>query len=120
MASASEHALYGGLAGGITYLFMCQHYDRQPDLLELLVCAGTGVLTGAVPDALEPADHPHHREFAHSFTAGALLLRLANDQCGIENGELGQFQKILLASGIAGYVSHLVADVCTPKRLPVI
>ena len=104
MANSSEHALYGGLAGGITYLLMCQHYDRQPDLLELLVCTGTGVLAGAVPDALEPADHPHHRQFAYSFTAGALLMRLANDQCRIENGGLDQFEKILLASGIAGYV----------------
>lgn len=77
MANAADHALYGGLAGGITYLVMCQYYERDPDLLELLMCAGAAVLSGGLPDIIEPAIHPHHRQFAHSFTTGGILLRLA-------------------------------------------
>lgn len=120
MANAADHALYGGISGGATYLIMCQNHKRQPDLGELLLCVGAGVLGGAAPDVLEPADHPHHRRIAHSFTTGGILLKLAADQTGSENNGLTQFQKILLAAGIAGYVSHLVADALTPRCLPVI
>jgi inner membrane protein len=120
MANAAEHALYGGLAGGVTYLVMCQYYERQPDLLELLICSGAAVLSGGLPDAIEPAIHPHHRQFAHSFTTGGILLRIATYQCGVENSGLGQFQKILLASAIAGYLSHLIADACTPRCVPLV
>lgn len=120
MANAAEHVLYGGLAGGVTYLVMCNYYERQPDLGELLFSAVVGIVGGAAPDAIEPAENPHHRQFAHSFVAGGLLLRLANSQCGIGNGSLEQFQKILLAAGIAGYVSHLIADGLTPRSLPII
>jgi membrane-bound metal-dependent hydrolase YbcI (DUF457 family) len=99
---------------------MCRYYEREPDLGELLLCAGAGLLAAGVPDFIEPAIHPHHRQFAHSFTTGGILLKLATDHCGVDNGGLTQFQKILLAAGIAGYVSHLIADACTPKRLPLI
>jgi inner membrane protein len=120
MANAAEHVLYGGLAGGVTYLVMCRYYDRQADLGELLLCAGGGLLAAGAPDLIEPAINPHHRQFAHSFTTGSLLLKLANDRCGVENSGLTQFQKILLAASIAGYISHLLADAYTPKCLPII
>lgn len=99
---------------------MCRYYERQPDLGEFLLCAVAGVAGGAAPDAIEPAAHPHHRQFAHSFASGGLLLKFASSQCGIENGHLTQFQKILLAAGIAGYMSHLLADGLTPRSLPLI
>jgi inner membrane protein len=120
MANAAEHVLYGGLAGSVTYLLMCRYYERQPDLGEFLLCAAAGVVGGAAPDAIEPSINPHHRQFAHSFATGGLLLRFVNDQCGVENVGLTQFQKILVAAGVAGYISHLVADACTPKCLPLI
>ena len=120
MANAREHSAYGGLAGGVTYLVMCRYYNRQPELGELLLSAGAGLLAAGVPDFIEPAINPHHRQFAHSFTAGSLILRFANDQCVVENGGLTPYQKILMAAGIAGYLSHLLADACTPTCLPLI
>jgi inner membrane protein len=120
LANALEHSTYGGVAGGVTYLVMCRYYERQPDLGELLLCAGAGLFAAGIPDFIEPAINPHHRKFAHSFTTGSLLLKFANDQCGVGNGRVQQFKKILLAVSIAGYLSHLLADACTPKCLPLI
>ena len=120
MANAADHAKYGALAGGAAYLIMCRFYDRQPDLDELLICAGAGLLSARLPDVIEPADHPHHRQFAHSFATGGILVRLAANQCAVENGGLTESQKILLAASIAGYLSHVVADACTPRCAPLI
>lgn len=120
MANAADHALYGGLSGAATYLIMRRSYNRQPDFGEFLLCVGMGILGGMAPDAIEPADHPHHRQTAHSLGAAWLLLKLGDAQCGIENTQLTEFQKMLLASGIAGYMSHLVADGFTPRFLPLI
>lgn len=120
MANAAGHALYGGLSGAATYLIMRQSYDRQPDFGEFLLCVGMGILGGAAPDVIEPADHPHHRKTAHSFGAAWLLLKLGNHQCGVDNNQLTEFEKMLLASGIAGYMNHLVADGFTPRSLPLI
>lgn len=120
MANAAEHVLYGGISGGATYFILCHNHKRQPDLGELLLCVGAGILGGAAPDAIEPADHPHHRQSAHSFAAAWLLLRFGNHYCGVENSQLTEFQKMLLAAGIAGYMSHLVVDGFTPRSIPLI
>jgi inner membrane protein len=119
LANASQHAVIGGMAGGSTYVAMCSYYKRQARLDELLICIGVGVATAAVPDLLEPALHPHHRQIAHSFTTGGVLAKLATEKC-FTNCEWDQLQKIVLAAAIAGYLSHLVADACTPRCLPII
>jgi inner membrane protein len=120
VASAKGHAVIAVIAGGGTYLAMCKYYRRQPSFGEFLVCAGFALVAGAAPDLLEPATHPHHRQLAHSFTAGGLLAKFALDKCSFGNCEWDQFAKIAMASGIAGYLSHLVADACTPRCLPLI
>jgi hypothetical protein len=99
---------------------MCRYYNRRVDLGELLLCAGAGLLSGGVPDVLEPALHPHHRQLAHSVTVGGLLAKFGVERCSFKNGEWDQFHKILAAALIAGYISHLVADGCTPRGLPLL
>src|SRR5207248_11091325 len=104
MANAAQHATIGILAGAGTYLAMCSYYNRQPSFGEFLLCAGVGLFTGGVPDRLEPAVHSHHRQLAHSFSVGGLLAKFASEKCGADC-EWDQFQKILLAVGVAGYLS---------------
>jgi len=81
-------------------------------------CAAVGTVTALVPDVIEPALTPNHRGLAHSVATGSALLRLAYELSCAENQAWEEFQKILFASAAAGYVSHLVADGCTPQRLP--
>ena len=99
---------------------MCRYYKRRPDFGELLVCAGLALVAGAAPDLFEPAAHPHHRQLAHSVAAGGVLTKFAFDKCGFLNCEWDEFAKIAMAAGIAGYISHLVADACTPCGLPLL
>lgn len=120
MPNAAQHGLIGAAAGGATYVLMCRYYKRQLDFGEFLVCAGAGLLSAAVPDLLEPALHPHHRQLAHSVTTGGLLAKYASIMCCAENGTWDEFRKILVASAIGGYISHLVADGCTPRGLPLL
>jgi hypothetical protein len=70
MANAKQHAVIAAIAGGGTYLAMCRFHERPLDFGELLVCAGLAIVAGTAPDLLEPATHPHHRQLAHSVTAG--------------------------------------------------
>jgi membrane-bound metal-dependent hydrolase YbcI (DUF457 family) len=120
MANAKEHAVIAVIAGGSTYLGLCSYYKRQPSLGEFLVCAGLAPVAGAAPDLLEPAIHPHHRQLAHSFTVGGALAKFAIEKCGNGNCEWEEFSKIAMACGAAGYLSHLVADACTPRCLPLV
>ncbi len=120
MPNFKEHLAISGIASASTYLVMCHYYDRQPSLGELLVCTAVGLPVGAGPDALEPAIHPHHRSWGHSLGLGIGLATFAHAKCRKENGDWGEFQKILVAVVIVSYLAHLVADGCTPKGLPLI
>jgi membrane-bound metal-dependent hydrolase YbcI (DUF457 family) len=97
---------------------LCRHYEHEPKLGECLLCVGVGLITAGVPDIVEPAIYPCHRQLAHSVTAGGLMTKIAMEKCGGENG--WDFQNVLLTVAIAGYVSHLVLDGCTPRGLPLL
>jgi len=89
--------------------------------LKRLGIAGTFAVIGVLlPDILEPATSPHHRQFFHSlFLAGLLItffVMLKKKTITIENDDV---RRILNNLGI-GYSVHMVQDAGTPKGLPVI
>jgi membrane-bound metal-dependent hydrolase YbcI (DUF457 family) len=118
MPNFKDHLLISGFASAGTYLVMCRYYGRQPHLGELILCTGTGLLTGALPDVIEPAIHPNHRAFGHSILVGGGLAKLAMTNCARENAAWEEFLKILAAVGTVAYVCHLIADGLTPTGLP--
>ena len=120
MANIREHAWIGAAAGAVTYAAMCRYFNRPFDLGEVFWCAVVSTASSMIPDIIEPALTPNHRSIAHSVTAGSALLRLATDRCSIDNRDWQEFDKILLASATAGYLSHLIADGCTPRSLPLL
>ena len=120
MPNLKEHLGISVVASAGTYFAMCKYYNRQPDLGELLVCTGVGLLTGAAPDAIEPAIHPNHRALGHSLGLGAGLAKFALTKCCKENGDWQEFQKILVGVAIVSYMCHLIADGCTPRGIPLL
>jgi len=120
MANLKEHAWIGAGAGVLTYAILCHIYERRFDFGEMLGCAALSTVAATVPDVIEPALHPHHRSFAHSLVTGSSLVRLAIGFCDPENDYWNPWQKTLWASATAGYLSHLVADGCTPHGLPLL
>ncbi len=102
---------------------------------------------GILPDVLEPATSPHHRQLAHSLVVGGSLAvaKVAEMQasCRSLSSEATQRASVLPVGsperrdaeflalfwrfvagfliGLAtGYASHLALDACTPQGLPLL
>jgi hypothetical protein len=91
MASLKEHAWLGAGTGALIYILMCRYYDRSFDFGEMLGCAAVSTTAAMVPDILEPALSPNHRNVAHSFVAGSGLLSFARNRCGVDNRDWEEF-----------------------------
>ena len=83
-------------------------------------CAG-GYCLGTLPDLLEPATNPHHRQFFHSLAFAALLAyglyRLY--QWDPSSSELKALRFVGLIAGGA-YLVHLTLDATTKRSLPLV
>lgn len=116
MSDSGKHFLVGaGMTGG-AYLLYCWARDREPTGTEFFGAAVLGGFCAQLPDILEPAVHPNHRQFFHSLAALGLLTYgnyKALTSCGISDGE-----KVGILVGSVGYASHLAMDSVTPKSLP--
>lgn len=109
-----------GAACGAGYTVAKYYLDKQdnPDLEfpwgDLLLNTGIGYLLGSLPDWIEPATTPHHRQFFHSLTAAT----------GVGYGAFGKHseewseedRKPIQATALA-YLSHLAADAWTPRGI---
>ena len=116
MSDFQEHLIAGAVLGGLSYLAVTNRQRQNSNVRDLLLCAASGAVAASVPDKLEPATSPHHRQLAHSWTAGLAGLSATS---AIMQHPTELRQKILLA-GIAGYLSHLALDATTPKSLPLL
>jgi len=83
-----------------------------------LVGYAVGSVGGMLPDVLEPAYCPGHRDLFHSVAIGTLAVvgaKKLNDNRSV-SGSL----KMAVNAATAGYVSHLVLDGQTPSGLPLL
>jgi inner membrane protein len=92
------------------------HWAKHP-LVAAVAAAGCGTL----PDVLEPALHPNHRQFFHSLLfasgVGFVLYKLYQWEPESEGGKL--VRAAALVGGCA-YLVHLAMDAFTPKSLPLV
>jgi len=83
--------------------------------------AGIAAVLGTLPDIIEPACSPNHRQFFHSFgmfgLVGLGLYKL--NQWEPEDGFDEALRFVLMAASGA-YLVHLAMDSSTPKSLPLI
>jgi len=79
---------------------------------------GIGGAGAGVPDVLEPAKHPSHRKFFHSWLAfvivGAVGYLIALEHIHLNYG----VRWLFVLPAIAGYICHLFTDAFSPKGLP--
>lgn len=118
MSSGKTHIAVGAFTGlAIALLDNKKHNSVHNPV----IAPALGAFFGKLPDLIEPATNPHHRQFFHSklvFTATAYGIYEAfkwEPQSGIEKIIRG----ITLIAGCA-YLSHLVCDSTTPRGLPAI
>jgi membrane-bound metal-dependent hydrolase YbcI (DUF457 family) len=116
MANAKQHALIGASVGAVGWFLYCKLVDRPVEIGEVLLAAGVGMIGGLLPDILEPAIHPNHRRFFHSYAATALLAH-ANHHVS-RNTEIPAEGRAAVHLISLGFFSHLTADSQTPKGLP--
>ena len=117
MAMRSEHVFVGAGIGLVGALVRCKHRSNKPEFRHVAVGVGLGAAGALLPDLLEPAFHPGHRQLCHS-----VLLAVA----------LGLFIMVLMRrkgdgastnaieAMIDGYLSHLALDAVTPAGLPLL
>ena len=79
--------------------------------------AGVGAACGVLPDLLEPAEHPDHRDLFHSITTGTAIVY---GMYKANNSNLSEDDKTLINIAGGGYLSHLLLDSETPNGLPII
>jgi inner membrane protein len=135
MPNGRTHLLVG-TAGGFLSTLVIQsklHENKQLDPAHLLVSTGTSAAVSRLPDLLEPALHPNHRAFFHSYIFGAALGYLATEvwkkmkekvaerkERGIEQISGSEFLLALILVGIVAFLIHLLMDAFTKKDLPLI
>lgn len=117
--NAAAHQLTAGAAVG---LFLA---DRQQRTGEAMVHPVLGGLAASVltklPDMLEPATSPHHRQFFHSLGVACVLAVGAHKLHQWQPGDRrGRFVKAVGLLTISGYLIHLALDATTAKSLPLI
>jgi inner membrane protein len=115
--NAAAHQLTAGAAVGL-FLAHGEQKNGQTTVAPLLGGLAASILT-KLPDLLEPATSPNHRQFFHSIVFASLL--------GAGYFKLDQwepqdsFEELLKTLGklaIASYLIHLALDSTTRKSLP--
>lgn len=117
MRAATHVAIAGISAFGAVAVIKFQYPSaRVPDPVFAGIVAA---LAAGIPDYLEPATSPHHRQFCHSAVfATALVAVMKNLYEWIpETAGEAILRDILLSIGF-GYLAHLGADATTPAGLP--
>lgn len=122
MPSFKQHAILGVASGvGVYLIEYAKKKSRDPDtvfdITKLLLHASLGFSASIIPDILEPATNPNHRNFFHSITFLFLLFYLLNDQSKKDTLE---DKTIFFINFVLGYSTHLFVDGTTPKGLPII
>lgn len=119
MACAFAHRVVAGAGIGIAIAYRESQTGEQT-VWPLLGC-GLGATFGTLPDILEPADHPNHRQFFHSFLFAAVLGYLGYKLYKWNPEEPWQkAARMLGLIAISAYLIHLSMDFVTPKSLPLV
>ncbi len=118
MSSGKTHLAVGAATGlAIAIVDNKKHkFIHNPVIAPVL-----GAFFGKLPDIIEPAYHPNHRQFFHStLTFSAIGFGVYNAyQWEAETGFEKILRGVMLIAGCS-YLSHLVCDSTTPKGLPLI
>ena len=118
MANRSQHSIGGALAGTGIYVFDRWSKQEPIVLTDLALCSLGGACVASLPDLLEPAYHPNHRQFFHSLSIlGGLGLHLDTT---LKNGRYTNPKKLAFKVFVGAYASHLILDGDTPKGLPLL
>lgn len=117
---APAHAAISGVSAFALVSFIKHQYPAarlpHPAFAALVAAFASGL-----PDVLEPATSPHHRQFCHSAAFAALAISAMKKLYDWVPGTPGEalVRDVLLGVGF-GYMPHLCADATTAMGLPLV
>lgn len=118
MPNAKTHTLVGA---GVGLTVALLDNNKHPATHNVAVAPAVGALMGRLPDILEPALHPNHRQFFHGMTVLTLLsTALLKAYRWSPEEPFEKFLRGLMLIGGGAYLSHLICDASTPKGLPLV
>ncbi|WP_341501926.1 metal-dependent hydrolase [Gallaecimonas sp. GXIMD4217] len=119
MANGKTHQTAGAVTGAL--LCMLDRKNAGSFAVDPFSAALIGSIGGRLPDILEPALHPNHRQFFHSFFVAVTMFYGMKKLYGWEPETAGkQLMRQLLLIGGGAYLSHLLLDSFTKKSLPIV
>lgn len=117
MSNAATHQITAALAVGLAC--MCDEADNGKATAKPLFAAALAAKLTKLPDILEPAIHPNHRQFFHGLAFASLVgltgYRLYQWE---PQDKWEEFVRFVLLVGAGSYLVHLMLDATTPKSLP--
>lgn len=119
MANGAAHRLGAALAvGGVALI--ADHDQAEPSA-KWLAAAGIAYMSGTLPDILEPAYHPNHRQFCHSLVfAGMVCFGMYKTYRFKPETTMQEWLRFTALAIGGAYLMHLIMDGTTPKGLPIL
>ncbi len=119
MPNGNNHRLLAALViGGFS---LSQNTGSEEALKRSLLHSSVAALATNLPDLLEPAINPHHRQFFHSMVFGGLVVYAGCKLYRWSPEERWErVARNLLLVGCGSYLLHLLADSFTPRGLPLV
>lgn len=117
--NAAAHQRTAALATGA--VLHSREVERGEATAWPLAGGGLAALLTKLPDALEPAVHPHHRQFLNSVACAALVA--AGWKVLYEwqpQSDEAQFWRKVGMTGAGAYLCHLALDALTARSLPLV
>jgi len=119
MPNAMAHR-YGAALGIGCAIAIHESNNGETTARPLLGAAG-GAIFGTLPDILEPALHPNHRQFFHSIAAlGLVSTGLYKLYKWDPDDDFYKVVRALSMVACGAYIIHLAMDSGTPKSLPLV
>ena len=117
---AAAHAAIGGASSAVVVLAIKTRY-ADARLPHPIFAGVVGAIAAGLPDLLEPAILPGHRQFCHSAAFVALIASTLKDVYDWRPKTANQefLRDVILSIGL-GYLSHLTADATTAAGLPLL
>lgn len=116
MSKRRTHIAVGFGAGALAGWLAAHAQGRQASLSEILTWGGVGSLGSLLPDALEPATYPWHRDVAHSVVTLGAAAYLATQAPRL----VAPAAVPLVLAGLSGLGSHILADSTNPSGVPLL
>jgi membrane-bound metal-dependent hydrolase YbcI (DUF457 family) len=122
--NGKSHAIGSGLAIALAAYYEATEFQaKSPGEASgrALMAGGLGAMCGSLPDLIEPATSPHHRQFFHSLAFGLMAFEgLRRVYRWHPEDDLNRAIRGLTLIAGGAYLIHLAMDSTTPMSLPLV